>query len=73
MFLGDDINDLIIINNVGVFAVPIDAHEACKMKANIIGTKEGGKGFIREISDNLLLSKGFDPNEAFATNNDYKI
>lgn len=73
MYLGDDINDLTVTNYVGIFAVPSDAHEACKKKAKFIGNKKGGKGFIREITDNLLLSKGIDPFKSFATNNDYKI
>ena len=73
IFLGDDINDLTIINEVGVFAVPLDAHEACKSKATFIGSKKGGEGFFREISDSILFSKGFHPYVPFATNNDYKI
>ena len=73
IFLGDDINDLTIIDKVGVFAVPLDAHEACKERATFIGYKKGGKGFIREISDNILFSKGLDPHVPFATRNDYKI
>ena len=73
MYLGDDINDLTVTNYVGIFAVPSDAHEACKKKAKFIGNKKGGKGFIREITDNLLLSKGIDPFKSFATNNDYNI
>ncbi len=73
MFLGDDINDLKILNNVGIFAVPSDAHEACKKKATLIGYKKGGKGFFREISDNLLLAKGLDPFKSFASKNDYDL
>lgn len=73
MFLGDDINDLKLLNNVGIFAVPSDAHEACKKKATLIGYKKGGRGFFREITDNLLLAKGLDPFKSFSSNNDFNL
>ena len=73
IYLGDDINDLCVKNDVSLFAVPSDAHDACKEKANFISQKLGGKGFIREMADNILISKGKNPFKPFLTRNDYGI
>jgi len=73
IFLGDDINDLRVIEAVSIFAVPCDAHEACKKKANFIGKKKGGKGFIREIVDHIFVAKGINPYEPLITRNDFEI
>ena len=70
IFLGDDINDLTVLPNVSLFIVPFDAHIGCKKKASYISKYMGGKGFIREIVDNLLISKNIDPYLPFETKND---
>ena len=70
IFLGDDINDLIVLPNVSLFVVPSDAHIGCKRKASYISKFKGGKGFIREIVDNLIISKNLDPCLPFETKND---
>ena len=70
IFLGDDINDLTILPNISLFIVPYDAHIGCKRKASYISKFNGGRGFIREIVDNLLISKNLDPYLPFETKND---
>ena len=70
LFLGDDINDLSVLPSVELFIVPADAHTACKANANLIADSSGGNGFIREITDKILLSKGIDPYCAFETCNE---
>ena len=70
IFLGDDINDLTVLPNTALFVVPSDANIGCKRKASYISKSEGGKGFVREIVDNLLISKNLDPYLPFETNND---
>ena len=70
IFLGDDINDLTVLPNVSLFIVPSDAHIGCKRKASYISKSKGGKGFIREIVDNLIISKNLDPFIPFETKND---
>ena len=70
IFLGDDINDLTVLPNTSLFMVPSDAHIGCKRKASYISKFMGGKGFIRDIVDNLLISKNFDPYLPFETKND---
>ena len=70
IFLGDDINDLTVLTNISLFVVPSDAHIGCKRKASYISKYKGGRGFIREIVDHLLISKNFDPYLPFETKND---
>ena len=52
--MGDDLNDLVIKNSVGIFAAPNDAVKPVKDAANIILSSIGGNGAIREIADILL-------------------
>ena len=73
MFLGDDINDLTVLHNTSLFIVPSDAHEACKRKASYIAFSNGGKGFVREVTDKLLIAKGIDTYCAFETKNDFEF
>ena len=70
IFLGDDINDLTVLPNISLFIVPSDAHIGCKRNASYISKSKGGKGFIREIVDNLLISRNVDPYLPFETKND---
>ena len=70
IFLGDDINDLTVLPIISLFIVPSDGHIGCKRKASYISKFLGGKGFIREIVDNLLISKNLDPYAPFETKND---
>jgi len=54
-FIGDDINDLPIMQAVGFSACPSDAVQAVKDISNIILSSKGGEGAIREYIDNYLL------------------
>ena len=55
-FIGDDINDLSIINIVGFSACPSDASNKVKNKVSLILKSKGGYGCVREFSD-LYLSQ----------------
>ncbi|MGB3465484.1 MAG: HAD-IIIA family hydrolase [Cyclobacteriaceae bacterium] len=55
-FIGDDLNDLDIMEQVGFTACPEDAVEKIKDYVDIILTKKGGEGCIREFVDRYLLS-----------------
>jgi 3-deoxy-D-manno-octulosonate 8-phosphate phosphatase (KDO 8-P phosphatase) len=52
--IGDDINDLEIIRSVGFSACPADAVEVVKRDVNVILTRKGGEGCVREFIDNYL-------------------
>lgn len=55
-YIGDDINDLEILANVGLSACPFDAVKKVKETVDIILTKNGGDGCVREFIDEYLLS-----------------
>ena len=54
-FIGDDINDLDIMQQVGISACPSDAVPAIKKIANIQLQLPGGQGCVREFIDQYLL------------------
>jgi 3-deoxy-D-manno-octulosonate 8-phosphate phosphatase (KDO 8-P phosphatase) len=54
-YVGDDINDLQVIEAVGFSGCPADAVEAVKLKVNVILTRNGGDACVREFVDEHLL------------------
>lgn len=56
-YMGDDINDLILMKNVGLVACPNDAVEEVKKISGFISNKNGGNGAIREFCDYILKIK----------------
>jgi 3-deoxy-D-manno-octulosonate 8-phosphate phosphatase (KDO 8-P phosphatase) len=57
-FIGDDINDLSIINVVGFSACPADALPSVKNAVNVVLSRKGGDACVREWIDNYLLKLG---------------
>ncbi|CAN5858805.1 hypothetical protein BH11BAC7_BH11BAC7_07710 [soil metagenome] len=53
-FIGDDINDEEIIRAVGFSCCPADAVDAVKNIVNVVLTKKGGEGCVRELIDLFL-------------------
>ncbi len=53
-FIGDDINDMSIIEIVGFSACPSDASTPVKQKVSLILKTKGGYGCVREFSDLYL-------------------
>lgn len=53
-YVGDDINDLQVIEHVGLGCCVSDAEECVKEKAKYITKRKGGEGAIREVVDMLL-------------------
>ena len=53
-FIGDDINDLEIIEAAGITACPIDAMPEIKNKVDIVFDKKGGEGVFREFAELIL-------------------
>ena len=54
-YIGDDLNDIDVMEAVGFSACPADAVEAVKLKANVILTRKGGDACVREFVDEHLL------------------
>lgn len=57
-YIGDDLNDLPILCNVGLAVSPADALPYVKTYAHYISPFTGGKGVFRETADILLHAKG---------------
>ncbi|MBL1278921.1 MAG: HAD-IIIA family hydrolase [Fluviicola sp.] len=53
--IGDDINDLEVMKNIGLAACPKDAVNVVKSNVQIILNKKGGEGCVREFIDEYLL------------------
>ena len=60
-YIGDDINDMAIIEKVGLSACPSDATSLIKKKVNIILSAKGGHSCVREFVDNYLNSHTKNP------------
>ncbi len=59
-YIGDDIGDLPIIGNVGLFFCPADAMKVIKDKADLVLTLKGGEGCLRELAEMI-----FEVNDKF--------
>lgn len=55
VFIGDDLNDLEVIQNVGFGCAVLDAMDDVKAAAKYVTKHKGGDGAIREVADMLLL------------------
>lgn len=55
--IGDDINDLQMMDAVGLSICPKDAVSEVKRRCDIILNAEGGRACVREFIDNYLLDK----------------
>ncbi|MGN1393192.1 MAG: 3-deoxy-manno-octulosonate-8-phosphatase KdsC [Succinivibrionaceae bacterium] len=53
-YIGDDIPDAKIFNEVGLSFCPKDAHPSVKYQSDYICHLKGGKGVVREVCDLLL-------------------
>ena len=56
-YIGDDINDTEVLQNVGFACCPADACSEVLCAAGYIATKAGGTGVIREIAELILKNK----------------
>lgn len=54
-YIGDDINDISVLANVGFAGVPASAPKYIKSFATIPLTRKGGEGVFREFVEKLLI------------------
>ena len=59
-YMGDDIPDICVLEKVGLACCPCDAVDEVKSVCNFISKKGGGQGAVRELTDLILKSKGYD-------------
>jgi 3-deoxy-D-manno-octulosonate 8-phosphate phosphatase (KDO 8-P phosphatase) len=56
-YIGDDVNDAKIMQEVGLSACPADALGEVKQIANIVLEKKGGQGCAREFIDRIFINR----------------
>lgn len=54
IYIGNDLNDLVVIPYVGYFCCPSDAHPMVRRQADLVLDHPGGDGAIREICEKIL-------------------
>jgi len=59
-YIGDDINDLELLKNVGISGCPIDSPVEKLFNPDIVTNKKGGEGAFREFVDTILTPNSFD-------------
>lgn len=57
-FIGDDINDILLLERVGISAVPSNSPSYVKRAAKWELTKKGGEGVFREFVDRIFQEEG---------------
>ena len=57
LYCGDDLNDLIVLDEVKIFSCPRDASSNVKSRSDIILRKNGGEGSVRELCEMILKQK----------------
>ena len=54
IFVGNDITDLVVFSEVGFAVAPADAHPDVIQGADLVLSKKGGEGAVRELCDMIL-------------------
>lgn len=58
LYIGDDIPDIQVMIECGIGACPSDAVEEAKEAADIISSKPGGMGCVRELIEFVMKAQG---------------
>lgn len=59
LFVGDDVQDRPIFEDIGIGVAPCDAHPEIRKMAHWVGRSSGGRGIVREAIDAVLAAHGF--------------
>jgi len=54
IYIGNDLNDLVVLPLVGYFVCPADAHPQVLRQADLVLNHLGGKGAVRELVEKIL-------------------
>ena len=57
-YMGDDLNDLLIIKQVGLSGTPKDAVDEVIQVTDFVSKKNGGSGAVREFIEHILKKDG---------------
>ena len=58
VYFGDDVPDIELLQAAGCGVCPSDAVEEAKAVADLVSTRPGGKGCLREVIENTLRAQG---------------
>ncbi|WP_321791665.1 KdsC family phosphatase [Burkholderia pyrrocinia] len=64
-YVGDDVNDLAVIERVGVSYAPADAHRLVRARVDHVTNAAGGRGVAREVAEHLLSDGGLSLDDAY--------
>ncbi|MEN9303859.1 MAG: hypothetical protein RL264_2288 [Bacteroidota bacterium] len=65
-FIGDDLNDLKLLREVGISGTPDNAQDYMKKEVSIVTSKKGGEGAFREFIE-IIIKNHFDNDFDFLT------
>src|SRR5512140_2422445 len=57
-YIGDDVNDLSVLTEVGLSAAPADAPLEVRLQALMVTEARGGQGCLREFIEAILRARG---------------
>ncbi len=57
-YIGDDVNDLPVLAEVGLSAAPADAVAEVRARVHLVSSRPGGKGAARELCELVLEAHG---------------
>jgi 3-deoxy-D-manno-octulosonate 8-phosphate phosphatase (KDO 8-P phosphatase) len=57
-YMGDDVNDIPLLEKVGLSACPADAHPEVLGRVQFVAGSPGGFGAVRELCELILAAKG---------------
>ena len=57
-YIGDDVNDLPVLTEVGLSAAPADAPLEVRLQAFMVTEARGGRGCLREFVEAILRARG---------------
>ena len=57
-YMGDDVNDLPLLQRIGLSACPADAHPEVRSRVHFVAENAGGFGAVRELCELILAAKG---------------
>ncbi len=58
VFIGDDLNDLEVLNTCGFSVCPADSPRYIKEQVDLITNARSGEGVLREVADLVLAARG---------------
>ena len=57
-YMGDDVNDIALLQKIGLSACPADAHPEVRSRVHFVAENAGGFGAVRELCELILAAKG---------------